>query len=574
MKPQNYLSFAKVWDDYFAELMLDGGGLNAPDVAGTSILKQHFERALNVFEIARTQRQQTAREFLNDQKFAAAVAHLDGSLIASNAAFDRQFTLPVGQSIYDNLERLGTATTDKQGDKQGNGAKTLREGANTSVAARYFLPNGAETIVVIEQLRDQAFDDIDAKNLLLVKCCYAEWTQSGARVLVEAFGLTPAELDIARQLYAGQKVRQISEQRNRSLGTVQKQVKSLLAKAQVSTQNDFIRLALGLMHVVEISPIPKVAAQANLLPDRSFKEVSVKEFKPGRRLQYAHYGRSDGDPVLFLHGHTSSASPSYSLVRAAAQEGLQIIAPCKPGVDGSSGADDAFAPMEFIEECLLLLESLNIDRIPIVGHAMSGVYAIEAAARYPDRFCAVALCDTGTPLVHAKQFEAMPEASQRIFLAAKNTPDLLYTPFAFAAGAALEAEETQDAFVRSQFQESEHDTQLLDQPAIYSAAKEAMIWFMKTAKRSVDELVYWVSDWSDAFDLVSKNRPVLFVQSERHEWLPTHHTVEFCRNLPNANFRILPKTAQLFIYEQPEAFCRALRELVDMSPSRPGGGGL
>lgn len=559
IKPQNYLNFARIWDGYFAGHMLDDGTWKSPEIVGTDILKQHFERALNVFERTKTQREYRASQFLDDQRFAAAVTHLDGSLIMSNSSFDRQFKLRMGQSIYDNLERLGSAK--KPHEKPSNGE--LQRVENPTVVTRYFLPDGQETIIVIEQLRDHGFDDIDAENVLLVKCCYAEWTEIGAGILSDAFGLTKAELEVAKLLYSGLKIRQISDHRVRSLGTVQKQVKSLLAKAQVSNQSDFIRLALGLMHVVEISPLSKKSLQNNMLTDNSFKEVFVKEFKKGRQLQYAHYGHTAGDPVLFLHGHTSSASPSQSLVNAAAQEGLQIIAPCKPGVELSSPADDIFQPMAFIEECLGLLDSLNIDRIPIVGHAMSGVYAIEAAALHPDRFSAVGLFDTGIPLVHQRQFEVMPESSQRIFLAAKNTPELLYAPFAFAAAAALETEEGKDAFVRSQFLESEHDTQLLAYPEIYAAAKEAMLYFMKTPKRSVDELVYWVSDWSNIFKTVSESRPVLFVNSEKHEWLPTQHTVEFCSNLPNVNCRILSETAQLFIYERPGDFCQSLRDLID-----------
>ena len=559
LNPANYVSLAKIWDQNVVKPILADGGFSSFDGVEVDELKLHFERAFRIFEKTKLQRQIQAQNFLDDQKFAAAITRLDGTLIASNAAFANRFGLVDGQSFYSNAEKLvPTEQKNKQSD-----LAIWQTSADATIAARYLLPNGRDTIVIIEKLDDHGFVDIGSESILFVKSCHAEWTESGANILAKSFGFTKAEMEIAHRLYEGQRSNEIASERARSIGTVQKQIKSLLGKAQVASQSEFIGLTIGLMHVVDVTPSFDSPAGESKMHGESFKNVAVKKLQRNRLLQFAHYGHMTGKPVLFLHGHTSSAIPTDPLVQAATGEELQIIAPCKPGVGQSSPAGDEFDPMAYIEECLRLLDSLGINRIPIVGQAMSGVYAIEAAAKFPDRFSAVGLFDTGIPMTTQQQFLEIPDSNGRIFLTAKNTPELLYAPFAFVTDAVTKSEELKDAFVWMRFRDSPYDTDLLSVPHIFESAKKAMLDFMNTPRRSADELIYWMSDWTPAFQNVVSKMPVLFVQSEKHEWLSHQQTVEFCKKAPAADCSILSGAAQLFVYQQPEAFCRSLRSLCD-----------
>lgn len=557
LNPTNYLDFAEIWDRKIVDPMMADGALSSSGVIGVEDLTQHFERALKIFEKTKLPRKFYAQKFLDDQKFAAAIARPDGSILASNMAFEKRFGLAVGESFYDEAEEL-VPTLQRNAVA---GSEPWQSPASTTIAARYFLPSGRESIVIVEKLDDHSFVDIEFDSVLFVKSCHAEWTDSGASILGKSFGFTKAEMEIARQLYEGRRTSEIAVSRERAIGTIRKQIKSLLGKSQVNSQSEFISLVIGLMHVVDVTPEFDTRVTESNLQGERFKNVGVKTTAGGRDLEYAHYGHMGGDPVLFLHSHTSSAIPTAPLVQAAAAEKLQIIAPCKPGVGRSSSAGGEFSPMTYIEECLQLLDSLGIDRIAIAGHAMSGVYAIEAAARYPGRFSAVGLFDTGVPMTHEQQFQEMSEQSRRIFLTAKKTPELLYAPFAFAADAGTKSEQGKDAFVRAQFGESEYYTKLLKQPHVYSAARHAMLNFMQTAHRSVSEIIYWTSDWTEAFEETVSKVPVLFVQSEFHKWLSYERVIEFSKPVPAAYCSILSGTGELFIYDRPEVFYRSLRKL-------------
>jgi len=557
LQPENYLKFAEIWDDQIVEPILASNDLNASKSIDLEKLKQHFERALKVFEKTQVTREDLVQNFLDDQKFATAVARTDGSLIAGNTAFTDRFELEVGGSLYDHAEKLTPSTQGTGGPSQA----MWQEPSSGVVAARYFLPDGKETIIIVETLKQHEFDDIEADAVLLIKSCHAEWTENGARILESSFGFTGAEMAIARSLYEGDRSGDIAAKRGRSIATVQKQIKSLLHKAQVSSQSEFISLAIGLMHVVDVVPrFERDGVELNFHQE-SFKNVAIKNLRKDRLLQFAHYGHRDGDPVLFLHGHTSSAVPTDAVFKAAIAEKLQIVAPCKPGLCQTSQDDGKFEPMAFIEECLSLLDYLKIDRVALAGHAMCGVYAIKAAERYPDRFSAVGLFDTGIPMTLQEQFEDMPEASRRIFLAAKNTPDLLFAPFAFAAASATKDEAGHRAFMKSQFAESANCTALLKLPHIYQPASKAMYDYMSTPRRSVDELIYWVSDWTATFHKVAANMPVSFIQSEFHEWLSYQRTVDFCEPVPGARCSTIAGSGELFVFDRPKAFCKALAEL-------------
>jgi DNA-binding CsgD family transcriptional regulator len=65
-------------------------------------------------------------------------------------------------------------------------------------------------------------------------------------LLVEAFGLTPAEADLATDLLAGLSVREIAAASERSVATVRTHLASLLAKTGTARQSELVRLLMRL----------------------------------------------------------------------------------------------------------------------------------------------------------------------------------------------------------------------------------------------------------------------------------------------------------------------------------------
>lgn len=67
----------------------------------------------------------------------------------------------------------------------------------------------------------------------------------------------------------------------------------------------------------------------------SFKVVVVEDgtlrLGDGRRLGYAQYGRPDGQPVFYFHGHPGSRLEARLADQAAAAAGVRVIAVDRPG---------------------------------------------------------------------------------------------------------------------------------------------------------------------------------------------------------------------------------------------------
>ena len=557
LRPSSYDDFAQVWEKRVVrpwaergELALNGG----PDLSG------HFERALEMFNMAKQLRKQNVQSFLDQQNFAAAIALGSGSILASNANFDARFELQNGESLFDHIEMLHGLSNPEQ---RSSLIAIWQAAGERAITAQFHKADGTKNIVMIEALINHDFPDAPSGELLLVKCCHAEWSEYGANSLQISFALTPAEMIVAEHLYSGLHTKEIAKRRHSSTETVRKQIKSILSKAQLGSQGEFVAMVTGIMHVVETAPESMETSQRQLIDSNSFNATHIKSMRAGQQLQYSHYGHPEGKPILFLHGYLSSAKPPPFLVKEAAKRRLQIIAPCKPGVEASTPHNARFQPKAFLEGCFRILDALGFDQVPIAGHDMGGVHAIEAAALFPDRFTAVGLFDTGFPLISEDQYLLMPESTRRIFMTAWKSPELLYAPFAFAAEAFLSGGEGERNFMRGQFQISPHDTKLVENPEIYGLALKALSDFMRTPQQSVDELCYWTSDWTEHLEAVRSRIPLTFFQSAKHPWLPSEEIVKRCAGLPNVHGEILADTAELFIFDRPDAFCRSLRSLFD-----------
>ncbi|MFC3478248.1 alpha/beta fold hydrolase [Halobacterium litoreum] len=104
----------------------------------------------------------------------------------------------------------------------------------------------------------------------------------------------------------------------------------------------------------------------------------------GRELSFAEYGDPDGDPVFFFHG-TPGSRVSGSVTRAsAADRGVRVVAPDRPGFGQS-----AFAGLRgfeaFADDVLSLADALGVDEFGVVGFSGGGPYALGCAAHAPER---------------------------------------------------------------------------------------------------------------------------------------------------------------------------------------------
>jgi pimeloyl-ACP methyl ester carboxylesterase len=104
----------------------------------------------------------------------------------------------------------------------------------------------------------------------------------------------------------------------------------------------------------------------------------------GRRLGYARYGRADGEPFFYFHGHPGSRLEARFAHPAAAAAGLRVIALDRPGY-GLSDFQRGRAITDWPGDVAEAADLLHLPRFSVAGASGGGPYALACAWRLPGR---------------------------------------------------------------------------------------------------------------------------------------------------------------------------------------------
>jgi pimeloyl-ACP methyl ester carboxylesterase len=95
-------------------------------------------------------------------------------------------------------------------------------------------------------------------------------------------------------------------------------------------------------------------------------------------------GEHEATPVLFCHGLADSRLSANWLRKPAAELGLRVIAPDRPGTGGTDQRR-LRRLADWAEEARLILDALQVEAAVVLGVSGGGSYAAACAARIPDR---------------------------------------------------------------------------------------------------------------------------------------------------------------------------------------------
>ena len=95
-------------------------------------------------------------------------------------------------------------------------------------------------------------------------------------------------------------------------------------------------------------------------------------------------GEQDGAPVLFCHGLADSRLSAYWFRQAAAELGLRVIAPDRPGTGGTDPRRLSRLA-DWVEDATLVLDALRVESAALLGISAGGPFAAACAAGIPGR---------------------------------------------------------------------------------------------------------------------------------------------------------------------------------------------
>src|SRR5919202_4822868 len=104
----------------------------------------------------------------------------------------------------------------------------------------------------------------------------------------------------------------------------------------------------------------------------------------GLRLRYLEWGESGSDPMVLIHGFSSTAE-AWARVGEVLGAEYHVIAPDLRG-HGESGWDpqERYSDDQFAADVHTLVQQLGLRPFTLIGHSMGGAVAFTYAATYPE----------------------------------------------------------------------------------------------------------------------------------------------------------------------------------------------
>lgn len=151
------------------------------------------------------------------------------------------------------------------------------------------------------------------------------------------------------------------------------------------------------------------------------QQTRVVSVDGDRQVAYAEYGRSDGVPVVFLHGTPGSRRLGALLATRARENGVRVLAPDRPGYGRSSPWPNR-SVRDAAEFVTPVLDDADVRTAGLIAFSGGGPYALSIAATLAEEISHVDVISGATPPTKREE----PPVVQRLLTRlATTTPAVL-----------------------------------------------------------------------------------------------------------------------------------------------------
>ena len=389
---------------------------------------------------------------------------------------------------------------------------------------------------------------LQEKGLALVLSTELFWPEDFSETVQEAFGLTPAEVEIVRGITLGLPLKDIAERRGRSIETVRTQARSVLAKTETHSQSELVRVVLGLMDVALISG---GGAEPMVMPG-SLAPLPFHQIRrpDDRVLDYIEFGDPRGRPLVFMHLDYGLIRWPAAAERQARRQGWRVIVPLRAGYGRSSlharGCDH-------IEACAAdyaaVLDHLGLSATGVICLGADLRFALALQGTRPDLVTAILGCAAQLPLRSAAQYDRMDKWQRFILANARYAPKVL--PFLVQAGFSLARRLGKEKFFAQVNGGSPADMATFADPAVREAmmlGSEVCLGAKLSAHEAFTrECISSERDWSALIHAAPG--PVLLLQGDQDPQTPVQTIRELMGDYPTLQVEFLPQTGQLLFFK-------------------------
>ncbi len=251
----------------------------------------------------------------------------------------------------------------------------------------------------------------------------------------------------------------------------------------------------------------------------------------GLKLGYNEHGSGGGAAVVFLHGVGSDKGLWQAQLEYFSARGRRALALDYPGYGESDLAPHALTRPEIARYLWGALDALGVDEAHVVGLSMGGVVALEMRRQQPARLRSLVLADT---------FARHPDADLFVARAEHVVATLSMAEFADSRAPLVLRPNAPAELVR--------------------AVRENMSRIDQRSYRWATVAV-WTADYLD--DLARVQTPTLVLVGEHDALTPRALSEELAAGIAGARLICLPDAGHLSNVDQPDAFNRAVGELIE-----------
>jgi pimeloyl-ACP methyl ester carboxylesterase/DNA-binding CsgD family transcriptional regulator len=207
---------------------------------------------------------------------------------------------------------------------------------------------------------------------------HAFWTNAQKLRITLAFGLTNSESQTLEAFCRGSTLKEISDQRGRSLATIRKQFYVVMKKCGACTQAEVMKKTI---EVFWFSKFADVVSDIGSHPLR--RELTVLR-KAGRTVEVAVAGDFDGDLVVLI-ATAGLRRYGHAMERRFADNGMQVLSWSRPGFGASSppaSGEDYLKTA--LEDFRAVLSQFGTAKVVIYAPGPTLALAVELANSCPD----------------------------------------------------------------------------------------------------------------------------------------------------------------------------------------------
>ena len=525
-------------------LLVNGEHVEAIDKLGQ--LEPHFKRAHDLMQRQgrRFNYATGSKRFIDADIRPSALIHQDGSVFYTNKAGHELLDFKAGSKLTserfarDDLKRLLADL------------KTLGEHELDKIISVYDLYAGEDASTMKIALTKTV--DFEGKTIGRLCTFYIKWLPEMEGQFRSGFNLTPVELEITRTIVSGGSLKELAASRERSLETLRKQTKALLAKLGLRSQ---IELACIYSGFTQFSV--KDRANASQQKPKSLRRGDYlnMHLDDGRNLQYSIAGPASGKPVFFIHGLIGGTVHTSKMLALLTRYKIKLIMVWRPSFAGSDPSGKAKnSPTLFTRDLEVLMDHLKIDTCQILGNISGAIYAYAAAQAMPKRITKIVNAGGVIPIETRAQLKLMDSASRVSIYTVRYAPALFPTLIR-AVFAKIDAGFDEE-FVQSHYAATPVDQNILLEPELRALMRDQ---FDIISAQGYDYMLHDIKlqalKWSKYIKGVKC--PVVLVHGMEDQAYPIETLRNFVKDKPNYELVEVADAGQLAYYQNTEAVFEA-----------------